>query len=76
MFKFFKKSFWVPYSNSSVYPSVLVSKDAIASYCQKQNWNYEFINDETVKIDDKIYSIYRGYETGSRGNYGIKCIEQ
>ena len=22
------------------------------------------------------YEIYRGYETGSRGNYGVKCREK
>lgn len=76
MSKLFKKSFWVPYENSSVYPTVNAAKEAILSYCNKENWNCNFISDDTVEIDGKLYSIYRGYENGSRGNYGIKCKEQ
>ena len=29
-----------------------------------------------VEINGKRYEIYRGYENGSRGNYGIKCKEK
>jgi len=32
--------------------------------------------DEEVKIGEKLYEIYIGYECGSRGNYGIKCTEK
>ena len=37
---------------------------------------YTFINDDEVEINGKRYEIYRGYENGSRGNYGIKCKEK
>lgn len=76
MFNLFKKSFWVPYENSSVYPTVSVAKKSIESYCKEQNWICVFLSDEVVEIDGKLYNIYRGYENGSRGNYGIKCIEK
>ena len=38
--------------------------------------SYTFINDDEVEINGKRYEIYRGYENGSRGNYGIKCKEK
>ena len=33
-------------------------------------------SDDEAVIDGKAYEIYRGYETGSRGNYGVKCREK
>lgn len=71
-----KKSFWVPYEDSSVYPSHGAAKDAIARYCGENNWQYEFCGEDEVTIDGISYEIYRGYESGSRGNYGIKCKEK
>ncbi len=37
---------------------------------------YEFTADDEVVIDGIKHEIYRGYDSGSRGNYGIKCREK
>ena len=29
--------------------------------------------EDEALIDGALYEVYRGYETGSRGNYGVKC---
>ncbi len=71
-----KKTFWVPYENSSAYPTHEAAKDAIARYCGENDWQYEFRGEDEVVIDGISYEIYRGYESGSRGNYGIKCKEK
>ena len=70
-----KKSFWVPYENSTVYPTRETAVDAIARYCGENNWQYEFAGEDEVVINGISYEIYRGHEPGSRGNYGIKCKE-
>lgn len=72
----FKKSFWVPYEDSSVYPTVVKTIAAVSQYCEKNGCTYTFTGDDEVEIDGKKYEIYRGYENGSRGNYGIKCKEK
>lgn len=72
----FKKSFWVPYEDSTVYPTLTAAMNAITKYCEENGDNYTFTNDDEVEINDKKYEIYRGYENGSRGNYGIKCKEK
>lgn len=74
--KMFKKSFWVPYEDSDTYPTVIKAKQAISGYCEENGYSYSFVNDEEVIVDGKVYEIYRGYENGSRGNYGIKCRER
>lgn len=76
MFNFLKKSFWVPYEDSGTYPTESKTREAIEKYCEKNQESCEFISDNEVKIGDKFYEIYRGYESGSRGNYGIKCREK
>ena len=35
-----------------------------------------YLSDDEVVIDEIKHGIYRGYESGSRGNYGIKCREK
>lgn len=72
----FKKSFWVPYDDGSVYPSLSRTMDAISRYCEQNGLSCTFTADNEVEIDGKAYEIYRGYENGSRGNYGIKCREK
>lgn len=72
----FQKSFWIPYDNSSVYPSLPAAMDAISRYCEENGYSCTFTGDNEVEIDSKSYEIYRGYENGSRGNYGIKCKEK
>lgn len=72
----FKKSFWAPYNNGSVYPSLSETMDSISRYCEENGLSCTFLSDDEVEIDGKAYEIYRGYENGSRGNYGIKCKEK
>lgn len=72
----FKKSFWIPYSDSSAYPSLDKTMDAISRYCEENGYSCTFTADDEVEINGKTYEIYRGYENSSRGNYGIKCREK
>ena len=72
----FKKAFWVPYEDSTNYPTLAKTMEAISKYCEENGESYTFINDDEVEINGKRYEIYRGYENGSRGNYGIKCKEK
>ena len=74
--KILKKSFWVPYAEGGVYPTVERAKQAISEYCEENGYLFSFTGDEEVVIEEKTYEIYRGYENGSRGNYGIKCKEK
>lgn len=76
MLKLFKKAFWVPYEESTVYPTVETAHLAIAKYCEKNGHTYAFVKSDEVAIDGVVYEIYRGIEPGSRGNYGIKCREK
>lgn len=76
MFRLFKRSFWVPYEDGSVYPTVSISQKTISLYCKEHGYSFSFIGDEEVIINNRTYKIYRGYECGSRGNYGIKCTEK
>lgn len=76
MLSMFKKAFWVPYDESYAYPTVSKAHQAISKYCEKNGYSYSFHGNDEVVIDDKLYEIYRGYEPGSRGNYGIKCREK
>ena len=76
MLDMLKKAFWVPYEDGSVYPTVPKAHQAIARYCEANGWSCSFPSDDEAVIDGKTYEIYRGYETGSRGNYGVKCREK
>ena len=76
MLKFLKKAFWVPYENSTAYPTVEKAHQAITEYCDENGHTCVFSSADTVIIDDVEYEIYRGLEPGSRGNYGIKCREK
>ncbi|WP_295421566.1 DUF4318 domain-containing protein [uncultured Subdoligranulum sp.] len=76
MLKMFKKAFWVPYDESDTYPTVEKAHQAISRYCEENGYTCAFPGDDEVTINDKLYEIYRGYEEGSRGNYGIKCREK
>ena len=58
----FKKSFWVPYEDSTNYPTLAKTIDAISNYCEENGESYTFINDDEVEISGKRYEIYRGYE--------------
>ena len=46
------------------------------STVQKNGDSCTFTGDDEVEINGKVYEICRGYENGSRGNYGIKCKEK
>lgn len=71
-----KCTFWVPYDESDIYHTVAKAHQAISKYCDENGDSYSFRGDDEVVINDKLYEIYRGYESGSRGNYGIKCREK
>ena len=73
MFDMFKKSFWVPYANGDVYPTVSIAQQAIFKYCEQNGDSCTFTADDEVEINGQKYEISREYEPGSRGNYGIKC---
>ena len=73
MLKLWKLSFWVPYEDTAVYPTVQAAHQAIAEDCRKNNRSCRFSDDDTAVIDGEAYEILRGYEPGSRGSYGIKC---
>lgn len=72
----FKKAFWVLYNDSENYPTLEKTMEAISAYCEENGESFTFLGDDEVEISGKIYEIYRGYEPGSRGNYGIKCTEK
>lgn len=76
MLRIFKKAFWVPYDDSGTYPTVAKAHQAISEYCEKNGFAYSFNGDDEVMIDGKLHEIYRGYDSESRGNYGIKCREK
>ena len=50
--------------------------EEISRYCEENGETCVFTGDDEVEIGGKRYEIYRGYENGSRGNYGIKCREK
>ncbi len=76
MLKMLKKAFWVPYEDSTIYPTEEKAQEAIAKYCKENKASYSFVGSDEVIIDGVAYEIYRGLETGSRGNYGVKCKEK
>ena len=76
MLKFIKKAFWIPYEDSTTYPTAERAQQAIAEYCEKNGHTCVFSSAEEVVINGVAHEIYRGLEPGSRGNYGIKCTEK
>lgn len=71
-----KISIDIPYEDFTVYPTINITKEAIAKYCIEKNINYEFLEDNEddtmqIKLDGKSYEILR--YNGGRGGYGIKC---
>ena len=73
MLPMFRKSFWVPYPEGDVYPTVSKAREAISRYCEQNGWSCSFPGEDEALTDGALYEAYRGYETGSRGNYGAKC---
>ena len=71
-----KKAFWVPYEDSGEYPTKLKAMEAISRYCEENGESCIFTGEDEVEINGTKYEIYRGYENGSRGNYGICCREK
>ena len=60
MLKLFKKSIWIPYEDSTVYPTVAKAQQAIIKYCEDNGFLYEFTADDEVVIDGIKHEIYRG----------------
>lgn len=75
MLKWLKRSFWVPYEDTTVYPAVQKAHQAIAEYCRSRGFSCTFPNEDTVVIDGTEHEIHRGYNLGCRG-YSIKCREK
>ena len=48
MLKLFKKSIWIPYEDSTVYPTVAKAQQAIIKYCEDNGFLYEFTADDEV----------------------------
>lgn len=75
--KMLKSSITIPYEDISVYPSINITKDAIAKYCGQQGYEYEFLDTKEdnmqVHIDGTTYEVIRGL--AERGCYGIRCRE-
>lgn len=72
----FKKSFWVPYEDGAIYPSLTRSMEAITKYCEEHRYSCAFIGDDEVEINDIRYKVDRGFVNGNKGVYGIKCQEK
>ena len=70
--KWLHPSFWVPYEGTTV-PTAAQARAAISADCRANGRTCRFLGDDRVEIDGAVYEIYRGYEPGSRGNYGVKC---
>ena len=51
MLKLLKKSIWIPYEDSTVYPTVAKAQQAIIKYCEDNGFLYEFTADDEVVID-------------------------
>ena len=49
----FKKAFWVPYEDSTNYPTLAKTMEAISKYCEENGESYTFINDDEVEINEK-----------------------
>ena len=45
----FKKAFWVPYEDSTNYPTLAKTMEAISKYCEENGESYTFINDDEVE---------------------------
>lgn len=67
----FEKVFLVPYEDSANYPALSKTMKAISRYCEENGYSCIFTGDDEAEISGKKYEIYRDYEPGSRGNYGI-----
>ena len=55
MSKFFKKGFWVPYENSTEYPTLQQAMEAITKYCEENHHTCTFLSDDRVLIDETVY---------------------
>ena len=58
MLKLFKKSIWIPYEDSTVYPTVAKAQQAIIKYCEDNGFLYEFTADDEVVIDGIKHEIF------------------
>ena len=51
MLPMFRKSFWVPYPESDVYPTVSKAREAISRYCEQNGWSCSFPGEDEALID-------------------------
>ena len=52
-----KKAFWVPYEDSTNYPTLAKTIEAISKYCEENGETCTFIHDDEVEINGKLYEI-------------------
>lgn len=55
-----KKAFWVPYEDSTNYPTLAKTIEAISKYCEENGETCTFIHDDEVENSEKRYEIYGG----------------
>lgn len=72
----FRKSFFVPYNEPWVFPTELKAMDAVSAYCAENEWTCSFLGNDEAEINGKVYTIKRGIDSGSRGGYGITCVQK
>ena len=53
MLNMFKKSFWIPYEDSTVYPTMAKAMEEISRYCEERGETCVFTGDDEVEIEGK-----------------------
>ena len=71
MLNMFKKSFWIPYEDSTVYPTMAKAMEEISRYCEERGETCVFTGDDEVEIEGKRYKIYRGKHDESAAETGL-----
>lgn len=75
LFNLLKKVIYIPLKDNPN-PNFIEIQDLINQYCKEYNYTLRFIDNKEIEIDGKKYVYSKDFESGSRGNYAIKCIEK
>ena len=54
MLNMFKKSFWIPYEDSSVYPTMAKAMEKISRYCEERGETCVFTGDDEVEFTEDM----------------------